>query len=149
MRLFELKRACGTWDECLWELGDVYKQCKGKLDEPLRCEKRQYLASPIKVQERIGGRWQTHDFSFLERRAKPYFLRVIRTAPNQLHGYILYLPSEYCPELERDHNKQYLNEKKHDEMNATFYEVCQTFNNYLLADSRIQPVPLWTSTSAA
>ncbi len=149
MRLFKLKQSHKRWDECLWELGDVYKACKGKLDEPLRCEKRQYLASPIKIQQRIGGGWQTHDFSFLERRAKPYFLRVIRTVSGEFNGYILYLPSEFCPELERDHNKQYLNEKKHQEMNATFRTVCQTFNNDLLADSRMQPIPLWTLNHTA
>jgi len=104
IKIFRLKNSHKRWDECLAELGEIYKDAKGKLDERLRCDKRQYIASPIKVQKRLGGRWRLYDRSFLERRSKPYFMRILKTG-DDFDGYMLYPPSKYCAGLDRDRNQ--------------------------------------------
>jgi len=103
MRIFRLKQdTYRNWDDCLAALGEIYRAAKSRLDKPLKCEKRQYIAAPITIQKRVGGRWKTYDSSFLERRAKPYFLRVVQNGEHDYQGYILYLPSHYCPKIEHN-----------------------------------------------
>ncbi len=127
MKIFKLKDSCGSWDECLADLGEIYKESKGKLDERLCCDKRQYIASPITVQKRVGGRWRMYDRSFLERRSKPYFMRIVETGSG-FDGYMLYLPSKYCEGLDKDRNQ---NRIDHSEVNENFLESCDEFNEYL------------------
>lgn len=135
MEIFRLrKESYGTWDDCLAALGEIYRACKGRLDEPLRCDKRQYIAAPITIQQRVGGRWKTYDSSFLERRAKPYFLRVVRRGEHDYQGYIMYLPSRYCPEIEhngRPNRDRYDNVIKPKKADKEFREACALFNGAL------------------
>ena len=127
MKIFKLKTSHRSWDRCLADLGEIYKEAKGKLDDRLCCDKRQYIASPIKVQKRVGGRWRIYDRSFLERHAKPYFMRIVEIG-NDFDGYILYLPSKYCDGLDKDRNQ---NRIDHSEVNKRFLEYCGEFNEYL------------------
>lgn len=129
IRLFKLQDDYTTWDDCLAQLGEIYRSCKGKLDEPLSCEKRQYIAAPVTIQQRVGGRWRIYDASFLERHAKPYFLRVIQREDGRFDGYILYLPSAYCDGLDRDRNNNLIKKTRVDK---DFSVSCDEFNGYLL-----------------
>ncbi len=127
MKIFKLQRTCASWDECLGELGEIYRESKGELDKPRQCEKRQYITAPITIQSRVGGRWRTHDRSFLERRSKPYFMRLIKTLKG-FDGYIIYIPSSYCEGMEKDRNN---NKIYHKEVNAQFTGACEEFNSSL------------------
>ncbi len=128
MKIFALKKACSSWDECLAELGELYRTCKGKLDTPLSCQKRQYIGAPITIQQRIGGRWKKYETSFLERRSKPYFLRVIPTG-KEFQGYVVYLPSNYCDGVEKDkYGKQIVD---HHALDEKFQACCEEFNQLL------------------
>ncbi len=129
MEIFKLKRTCKSWDECLAELGEIYRLNRGKLDEPHRCENRQYIGAPITVQSRIGGRRRTDDRSFLERRAKPYFIRVVEPQKDSFDGYMIYMPSSYCAGLDKDRND---NRIRHNEVNEQFTRVCKEFNAHLV-----------------
>ena len=127
MKIFKLKQSHDSWADCLAKLGTIYRTSKLQLDEPHKCEKRQYIASPIAVQKHVGGRMRTYDGSFLERRAKPYFLKVIKIK-NGFDGYIIYLPSKYCEGLSED---RYDNPIP-DDADEKFKNYCDEFNEYLL-----------------
>ncbi|MCP4109557.1 MAG: type III-B CRISPR module RAMP protein Cmr1 [Desulfobacteraceae bacterium] len=131
MKIFRLKDSPGTWDECLARLGTIYRAAKLSLDEPNTCEKRQYIASPIKSEKRVGGRNRVYDYdqSFLERHSKPYFLKVIQTK-NSFDGYIICLPSKYCDGLEKDRN----NNRIPADADEKFMEYCNEFNSYLAGE---------------
>ncbi len=127
MKIFKLKQTYKSAEDCHAQLGEIYKDCKTSLDHPLSCQKRQYIASPITIQKRIGGKWKRFESSFLERHAKPYFLKVVKTAQG-FEGYLLYLPSLYCEGLEKDRHG---NRIHHDEANKLFRECCGQLNDYL------------------
>ena len=143
MQIFKLKETCSSWHDCLAQLGEIYRSCKGRLDESLRCDKRQYIAAPITIQQRVGGRWKTYDSSFLERRAKPYFLRVAQSG-DAYEGYILYLPSRYCPDIERDGKKdrdRYNNIIDQRQADEKFWAACKEFNGYLREERMLRYYP--------
>ena len=135
MQIFRLKQdSYRSWDDCLAALGEIYRSGKSRLDKPLKCDKRQYIAAPITIQQRVGGRWKIYDSSFLERRAKPYFLRVAQNSEHDYQGYIVYLPSRYCPGIEHNgkpDRDRYDNIIKQDEANKNFREACTLLNTYL------------------
>ena len=81
----------------------------------------------ITIQKRIGGRWEKYESSFLERRAKPYFLRIIQTEQG-FQGYIVYLPSNYCDGIDKDKDGKQLD---HEKINRDFRASCDEFNNHL------------------
>jgi len=132
MKFFRLKQSCTTWDECLGKLGEIYRTGKLNLDEPHTCERRQYIASPIASQKYVGGRNRIYDQSFLERHAKPYFLKVVQTKGG-FDGYILYLPSRYCEGLEKDRN----NNRIPVDADEKFKKYCNEFNEYLAKEMEI------------
>lgn len=127
IKIFKLKQTCKTPETCHEQIGQIYKECKTSLDKPLSCQKRQYLAAPITVQQRVGGRWKVYESSFLERHAKPYFLKIVKTHQGY-DGYMLYLPSTYCEGLEKDRQGKRINQK---EASKLFHECCGEMNDYL------------------
>lgn len=126
MKIFKLKNSYRSWDQCLAELGIIYRSCKGSMDHGMSCEKRQYIASPITIQKIVGGRPKIYDTSFLERRSKPYFIKVVKRR-DAFEGYILWLPSAYCEGLKTDRNN---NPVPHN-ADEKFRECCDAFNEYL------------------
>lgn len=128
IKIFKLKQfeqPYQTWDDCLAELGKIYREARGSLESKHHCEKRQYIGAPMT----IDGKQ-----SFLERHAKPYFIRVVKSE-NGFDGYILYLPSLYCEGLDRDR----YNNRIPKDVNITFQAVCDEFNRALKATGKIEP----------
>lgn len=110
-----------SWDKALAGMGSVYKECRETLENRHSFDKRQYIGAPLDPPRM--------DFqSSLERRAKPYFLKVIKEDDQKYIGYILYLPSEYCPGLERNRRNENIN---HCFENSCFIQVCSEFNALL------------------
>ena len=110
-----------TWDDCLAQLGKVYREARGNLEPKHQYEKRQYIGAPIVVAKSQESR--------LDRHAKPYFLRVIQKAAHDYEGYIIYLPSNYCDGFdEKDHFKKTIN---HQEIDQDFQNACNQFNALL------------------
>ena len=122
MKMYKLrssKAPCHDWNTCLGQLGTIYRQCREQLEPKHRYKKRQYIGAPI-----VTGR-TTH--SLLKRRAKPYFLKVIKEQ-NGFQGYIIYLPAEYCAGLKEDGQDRLIN---HREVNKEFKLACEQFNAFL------------------
>jgi CRISPR-associated protein Cmr1 len=109
-----------TWDDCLAELGRIYRESRGKLEPKHQYEQRQYIAAPIIVAKKQQSR--------LDRHAKPYFMRVIQKKHDDYEGYIIYLPSTYCDELEKDHFKKPID---HHKVDREFQIACDKFNRLL------------------
>lgn len=110
MKIFQLKKpSCATWDECLAEIGTIYREARGDLERKHDFAKRKYLGAPL-----MEGKYNRAE---LERRAKPYFLRVVK---GSYQGYILYLPSIYH---DADDTKN-------------FERVCEQFNKTLAIKMR-------------
>ena len=116
--IFELKKTPNSWDGCLAELGKIYRSARNNLERKHQYEKRQYIGAPIVAFKKYQ--------SFLERRAKPYFLR-IRRIDDHYKGHILYLPSIYCAGEKYDRNKQNIPKN----VDQKFEEVCTQFNKYI------------------
>ncbi len=127
MKIFKLKNMYDTWDDCLAELGKIYRESRGNLEQKHEYEKRQYIGAPIIVGKR--------DKSLLTRRAKPYFMRVIKKG-DYFDGYILYLPSKYCDGLEHDRNGNPLPQN----VDEKFQEACDQFNSYLCLNNKIEEI---------
>jgi len=108
-----------TWDDCLAQLGKVYREARGNLEPKHQYNKRQYIGAPIVVAKSQESR--------LNRHAKPYFLRVIRKADHDYDGYILYLPSTYCDGLDMDH-AQKPKQIDHLAVDREFETACRQFN---------------------
>lgn len=131
-RIFRLHESYNSWDKALGEMGKIYRGIRSgdlqittsdgnqiSFEKHFSYDKRQYIGSPIIVDKQ--------DKSFLERHAKPYFIKVVKEN-NQYRPYILYLPSLYCEGLEKDNLNKPIN---HLETNKRFKEVCNEFNNFL------------------
>ncbi|GAK61609.1 hypothetical cytosolic protein [Candidatus Vecturithrix granuli] len=106
-----------TWDDCLAELGKIYREARGKLEPKHQYEQRQYIGAPIIV----AKSQQSH----LDRHAKPYFIRVIQKKRDDYEGYIIYLPSTYCDELDKDHFNKTID---HHKVDREFQIACDKFN---------------------
>lgn len=113
MKIFKLKQSYKTWDYCLAAIAKIYRNARGNLERKHQYEKRQYLGAPI-VQHK----------SEMQRHAKPYFMRVMKTQQG-FEGYILYLPSRYCDGFEKYRTDE---ARKHDD---AFQKTCAQFNTLL------------------
>ncbi len=91
-KLFKLMHTCKSWDECLGQLGIIYREARGNLERKHDFQKRQYIGAPI-----VADKQQK---SFLDRHGKPYFLHVQKTEKGY-DGYILYLASKYCDGIDK------------------------------------------------
>lgn len=126
MKLFKLKQSHGTWDECLAALGKIYREARNNLEPKHQYHKRQYIGAPIVADKETK--------SFLERHAKPYFMRVLKT-DKAFEGYILYLPSEYCGGKEKglreDRFGNPIDDAAHAKYTREFQTYCDQFNKLL------------------
>lgn len=126
MRIFKTRRSFDSWDKALAEIGKAYRDARGKLEPKHRYEKRQFLGAPIVVYKKTE--------SFLERRAKPFFIHVQKTSNNNYLGLFFYLPSEYCSGLEIDRNNEKMN---HADVNRRFLDYTQGFITLLAQNPNI------------
>jgi CRISPR-associated protein Cmr1 len=126
IKLFKSRESFNSWDKALAHIGKIYKSCREKLENRHNFEKRQFLGAPLDPQ---GENFK----SFLERRAKPYFMRVTEINGKYI-GYVLYLPSKYCDGLQRDRNGNIIN---HNDVNQKFKNVCDRFNQLLAVDLEV------------
>lgn len=118
-RLFRTRTLHSSWDSCLAELGHAYRNSRLSLEEKHIYKLRQFIGAPIIVNKR--------QVSLLDRRAKPYFLRVHQEGRNYV-GYILYLPSRYYLGSDDKLQKAELSTEKADRI---FAEACQRMNEQL------------------
>ena len=118
-KVFRAAESYKTAFESLASIGKVYKNTRVSLEKRHFFDKRQYIGAPIVEKKK------TH--SFLDRRAKPYFIKVAKEG-EQYRSYILYLPALYCEGLEKDNLNKPIN---HSEANKKFKEVCNEFNEFL------------------
>lgn len=102
------------WDNCLAELGNIYKCSRENLEAKHFYDKRSYIASPI-----IVGKGPGSLKSFLERHAKSYFLTVV-SENNNFNGYILFLPYNYCSNIQNPPLPIKTLKKNYDSVNSTF-----------------------------
>ncbi len=108
MKIFQLKKSSySTWDQCLADIGEMYRRSRGDLEHKHDFDKRKYLGAPL-----MEGKYNRAE---LERRAKPYFLRVVK---GSYQGYIVYLPSKY-------------HDARNVDKTAEFKRTCNKFNTYL------------------
>ncbi|HHT9159335.1 MAG: type III-B CRISPR module RAMP protein Cmr1 [Ignavibacteria bacterium GWB2_35_6b] len=124
-KLFRSKKPFDSWDKALANVGIIYKQIRSKLEKRHSFEKRQYIGSPIV--EKKGTK------SFLERHAKPYFIKISKESGNY-HAYILYLPSRYCDGLDLDISDKKIN---HSKVDNDFNNVCVEFNKHLNSEMEL------------
>ncbi|MCM8817652.1 MAG: type III-B CRISPR module RAMP protein Cmr1, partial [Candidatus Omnitrophica bacterium] len=123
IKLFKTETEYETWDKTLAEIGKIYRDARATIEKSHSYDLRQYIGAPL---DPPGENFK----SFLDRHAKPYFLKVIRTKSGKYCGYILYLPSRYCTGLNKDRNKNHIDHKKVDE---AFLIACQKLNSFLKA----------------
>ena len=136
-KLFRTRTSYETWDKALAEIGKVYRgirsgevKTNNKIFETKHSyEKRQYIGSPIIADKK--------DRSFLDRHAKPYFIKVAKE-DNRYRSYILYLPSLYCEGKDNDNQNRPIN---HEKVNTEFRTICNEFNEFLSQNENIEPVP--------
>jgi CRISPR-associated protein Cmr1 len=127
-KVFRLKELHDTWDIALAEVGKIYRGIRvgeKKLnnlvfEQKHTFSKRQYIGAPLDP-------YQENFHSFLERHAKPYFIKIAKEN-DRYRGYILYLPSKYCDGLEEDRSRRSIN---HDLEDKKFADVCSEFNMFL------------------
>ncbi|PIE35708.1 type III-B CRISPR module RAMP protein Cmr1 [candidate division KSB3 bacterium] len=128
MKIFILdKDDYATWAACLADIGEIYRQAREDLEgKHYQCSKRQFIGAPMVIKTRHGKKE-----SFLERRAKPYFMRIRKTEKGY-GGHILYLPSNYCGGAGKgpltDRSGRPIN---HSKVDAQFTDYCNELNTYL------------------
>lgn len=118
IKIFNVKKLFPAWDGCLAELGKIYRSSRNNLERKHEYEKRQYIGAPLVAFKEYK--------SFLERRAKPYFLMVL-PVKNQYRGYILYLPSKYCDGLTKDRTGKPVPQN----VDQKFHDACTQFNTLI------------------
>lgn len=137
-KIFKAKESYSTGDKALGEVGKVYRGIRSgdikitdtnknqkAFEKHFEYDKRQYIASPIIVDKKT--------VSFLERHAKPYFIKIAREG-TQFRAYMLYLPSKYCDGLDLDRNGHKIDHFKVDD---DFNNVCTEFNKHLISEMEL------------
>ena len=127
-KLFRTKTTYKTWDMALAEVGKIYRGIRvGEkrlndlvFEQKHTFSKREYIGAPLDP-------YQENFQSFLDRHAKPYFIKIAREG-DKYRAYVLYLPSKYCSGREKDRNEHTINHKYVDHQ---FADVCAEFNNFL------------------
>lgn len=130
-RVFRTRELYNTWDKALGEVGKIYRGIRsgdikianidGKqttFEKHFKYDKRQYIGAPIIVDKQ--------EKSFLERHAKPYFIKVAIEG-SKYRSYILYLPAQYCEGFDKGRHGVI----NHTEVNREFIDVCNEFNKFL------------------
>lgn len=126
-RLFKTRGRCDSWDRCLAELARAYREARLSLERRHAYGRRQYVGAPIVVEK--------EQVSVMDRRAKPYFLRVHLEKGGYV-GYVLYLPSQYLPPryhpgLGIDREKYPKTDSQREEHEKAFRAVCEDMNKKL------------------
>ncbi|MCX8082700.1 MAG: type III-B CRISPR module RAMP protein Cmr1 [bacterium] len=127
LRLFKAKNIFDSWDKSLAEIGKIYREARLNLEGSHIYMKRQYIGAPLNTPTRNNPNGGFK--SFLERHAKPYFLKVIKEDDNKFSAYILFLPSNYCASMTEDRDGKKLSDWI--QKNKEFEQICENFNNYL------------------
>lgn len=125
-KLFRTRQRHVGWDGCLAELARAYREARLSLEKRHEYEMRQYLGAPIVV--------NNIQVSSMDRRAKPYFMRVHAESGGRFVGYVLYLPSRYLPQSY--HPRLGMAEQKYqqvdvEEADKKFRKICSTMNQEL------------------
>jgi len=123
IKLFKSRQNFDTWDKSLAEIGKIYKSCRKQLENPHNYNKRQYIGAPLDPPQHPDKK------SLLDRRSKPYFIKIVKIGQNQYTGYVLYLASKYCEGLCEDRNKKSIN--NHAQLSQEFSNICNEFNGHL------------------
>ncbi len=128
--MFEtINKEYGDYKTVLGSLGEIYRTVKLGLEAKHIYNKRQFIASPIVIE----GEGQQ---SLLDRHSKPYFLSVIKSNGNKYQGVILFLPYEYCAEIEISsfQSNNTFSDKSISDLQAEFISVTDEFNTALKTD---------------
>ncbi|MBD3338447.1 MAG: type III-B CRISPR module RAMP protein Cmr1 [Candidatus Lokiarchaeota archaeon] len=118
IKIFKLNEAYSSWNDCLREIGIIYKNARENLERKHHYDKRQYIGAPIVA-------FKDHK-SFLKRRSKPYFMKVLKVN-NNYEGYIFFLPSKYCDGV----LSEVIAKPVPPDVDRNFEKVCDQFNRYL------------------
>lgn len=97
-RLYKLNSDYKSWDECLANLGKIYKSSRENLEPRHKFEKRQFIASPILQNKR--------QVSLLDRHTKPYFFVLNKNSRGGFEGKILFIPYNYLKGFENPPKSQ-------------------------------------------
>jgi CRISPR-associated protein Cmr1 len=116
IKLYSLKSKYNTWDECLAELGKIYKTSREKLEPRHVFEKRQFIASPI-----LENKKQQ---SLLGRHTKPYFFVIKKSSENFYEGSFLFIPYNYLQDYDNPPKDQTV-------LNNNFEKYTSEFNSKL------------------
>ena len=132
IKFFKTKKEYSKWDECLADLGKAYKASREALEIPHVFKKRQYIGAPLDPpKEKPAFK------SLLERHSKPYFLKVSKNENGKFYGNILFVPSLYFFNEDKDRNG---NKISTENKNQEFQSVCNTFNQFLIKDPRLEVI---------
>jgi CRISPR-associated protein Cmr1 len=134
-RLFRTRECYQSWEDCLAALAMAWRDARLSLEGRSVYNSRQYLGAPIVVAKKT--------VSFMDRRAKPYFLRVHREGDGY-RGCILYLPSQYLPPqyhkrigIKEERYPQPCERENHENR---FSEVCNQVNERLSKNGQLEVV---------
>ena len=96
VELYKLQNvAFTTYDKALAAIGDAYISTRKNVKDGHTYNVRRYIAAPI-LQDREA---------FLDRHSKPYFLTILKES-NLFVGYILFLPYNYCQDIDNENIKK-------------------------------------------
>lgn len=131
-RVFLTNQVYPTWDKAHSQIGNAYRYARLNTDgAKFQYKNRLYLSQPI---------LQAKQQNFTERRAKPFFLKVIQFGKGY-KGQILYLPAEFVSQDAIQKNKNL----DRNQINQEFLKACNEFLNQLLNQvnfCKLQEVPL-------
>ncbi len=127
-KLFKTKYTFEKWDDCLATLGKIYRNGREILEPKHNYTKRQYIGSPLDPPK---DKFR----SILERHSKPYFMKVGMTEQGRFYGLILYLPSYYGYNIEKDRFNNPFNGKQETE---NFLHACAELNSVLEQDEQLE-----------
>jgi len=130
IKFFKTNEEYSKWDGCLADLGKAYKASREALERPHRFEKRQYIGAPLDPPK-------ANFKSLLERHSKPYFLKVSKNEKGKFYGNILFIPSLYFFNVDKDRDGNKISKQNE---NQNFQNVCNTFNQILTKDPRLEVV---------
>jgi CRISPR-associated protein Cmr1 len=112
-KVFKIKESFNSWDDCLAELGKIYKSSRESLKGNRDAKYLQYIASPINKTN-----------TKLNRHSKLHFLSVVKNE-GKYEGFIFFLPYNYASYFDKATGKS-------NELPA-FIEATSLFNESLKA----------------
>ncbi|NTU73923.1 type III-B CRISPR module RAMP protein Cmr1 [Candidatus Roizmanbacteria bacterium] len=120
MKLYRIKKRTNTWNDALFELAKAYRSARTSLDKPHFGANRQYISSPLMI--------DNVNKSFLERHSKQYFFGIEKIDTTYI-GYLLFLPYRFCQNSNlKLQNDQNVILSKYDRVNA---DMNSSLNGFL------------------